>query len=352
MTWEGTGSHGVLCLLVRVSQVLQQLLRLPLLPLRGAEVHYANEQQLNRRNAISCTKPIKAEEFPCAIKKLRAVALFRISLRQQLGSAATALGCNSSARLQPLGCNSSAATARLQQLGCNSSAATARLQQLGCNSSAATARLQQLGSAATARLGCNSSARLQPLGCNSSAATARLQQLGCNSSAATARLGCNSSARLQQLGSAATARLQQLGCNSSAATARLGCNSSARLQQLGSAATARFGCNSSARLQQLGSAATARLGCNSSARLQPLGCNRRRRPCTDSCYLYTSPEGVHCLTKVRLYICSKSRRLLDAFSQMALSMFDLDADLDAVAPRRNGTLLDDNGPRSPTLHWL
>ena len=162
MTWEGTGSHGVLCLLVRVSQVLQQLLRLPLLPLRGAEVHYANEQQLNRRNAISYTKPIKAEEFPCAIKKtLRAVALFRISLRQQLGSAATALGCNSSARLQ------------------------------------------QLGSAATARLGCNSSARLQPLGCNSSA---RLQQLG---SAATARLGCNSSARLQQLGSAATARLQQ-----------------------------------------------------------------------------------------------------------------------------------------------
>ena len=207
MTWEGTGSHGVLCLLVRVSQVLQQLLRLPLLPLRGAEVHYANEQQLNRRNAISCTKPIKAEEFPCAIKKtLRAVALFRISLRQQLGSAATALGCNSSARL-------------------------------GCNSSA---RLQQLGSAATARLGCNSSARLQQLG--------------------------------------------------SAATARLGCNSSARLQQLGSAATARLGCNSSARLQQLGSAATARLGCNSSARLQQLGCNRRRRPCTDSCYLYTSPR--------------------------------------------------------------
>ena len=146
MTWEGTGSHGVLCLLVRVSQVLQQLLRLPLLPLRGAEVHYANEQQLNRRNAISYTKPIKAEEFPCAIKKtLRAVALFRISLRQQLGSAATALGCNSSARLQQLG---SAATARL---GCNSS---------GCNSSA---RLQQLGSAATARL--------QQLGCNSSAAT-------------------------------------------------------------------------------------------------------------------------------------------------------------------------------------
>ena len=287
MTWEGTGSHGVLCLLVRVSQVLQQLLRLPLLPLRGAEVHYANEQQLNRRNAISYTKPIKAEEFPCAIKKtLRAVALFRISLRQQLGSAATALGCNSSARLQQLG-----------------SAATARL---GCNSSA--------GSAATARLGCNSSARLQQLG-----------------SAATARLGCNSSARLQQLGSAATARL--------------GCNSSARLQ-------ARLGCNSSARLQQLGSAATARLGCNSSARLQQLGCNRRRRPCTDSCYLYTSPEGVHCSTKVRLYICSKSRRLLDAFSQMALSMFDLDADLDAVAPRRNGTLLDDNGPRSPTLHWL
>ena len=293
MTWEGTGSHGVLCLLVRVSQVLQQLLRLPLLPLRGAEVHYANEQQLNRRNAISYTKPIKAEEFPCAIKKtLRAVALFRISLRQQLGSAATALGCNSSARLQQLG---SAATARL---GCNRSAATARL---GCNRSAATARL-----------GCNSSARLQQLG-----------------SAATARLGCNSSARLQQLGSAATARL---GCNL------------ARLQQLGSAATAR--------LQQLGSAATARLGCNSSARLQQLGCNRRRRPCTDSCYLYTSPEGVHCSTKVRLYICSKSRRLLDAFSQMALSMFDLDADLDAVAPRRNGTLLDDNGPRSPTLHWL
>ena len=260
MTWEGTGSHGVLCLLVRVSQVLQQLLRLPLLPLRGAEVYYANEQQLNRRNAISCTKPIKAEEFPCAIKKtLRAVALFRISLRQQLGSAATALGCNSSARLQ------------------------------------------QLGSAATARLGCNSSAA--------------------------------TTARLQQLGSAATARLQQLGCNSSA-----------RLQQLGSAATAR--------LQQLGSAATARLGCNSSARLQQLGSAARRRPCTDSCYLYTSPEGVHCLTKVRLYICSKSRRLLDAFSQMALSMFDLDADLDAVAPRRNGTLLDDNGPRSPTLHWL
>ena len=206
MTWEGTGSHGVLCLLVRVSQVLQQLLRLPLLPLRGAEVHYANEQQLNRRNAISCTKPIKAEEFPCAIKKtLRAVALFRISLRQQLGSAATALGCNSSARLQQLG---SAATARL---GCNRSAATARL---GCNSSA---RLQQLGSAATARLGCNSSARLQQLG-----------------SAATARLGCNSSARLQQLGSARQ-RLQPLGCNSSA-----------RLQQLGSAATARLGCNSSA----------------------------------------------------------------------------------------------------------
>ena len=209
MTWEGTGSHGVLCLLVRVSQVLQQLLRLPLLPLRGAEVHYANEQQLNRRNAISYTKPIKAEEFPCAIKKtLRAVALFRISLRQQLGSAATALGCNSSARLQQLG---SAATARNRCSG-NSSA---RLQPLGCNSSA---RLQQLGSAATARLGCNSSARLQQLG-----------------SAATARLGCNSSARLQQLGSAATARL---GCNSSAATARL--------QQLGSAATARLGCNSSA----------------------------------------------------------------------------------------------------------
>ena len=207
MTWEGTGSHGVLCLLVRVSQVLQQLLRLPLLPLRGAEVHYANEQQLNRRNAISYTKPIKAEEFPCAIKKtLRAVALFRISLRQQLGSAATALGCNSSARLQQLG---SAATARL---GCNRSAATARL---GCNSSA---RLQQLGSAATARLGCNSSARLQQLG-----------------SAATARLGCNSSARLQPL-----------GCNSSARLQPLGCNSSARLQQLGSAATARLGCNSSA----------------------------------------------------------------------------------------------------------
>ena len=207
MTWEGTGSHGVLCLLVRVSQVLQQLLRLPLLPLRGAEVHYANEQQLNRRNAISYTKPIKAEEFPCAIKKtLRAVALFRISLRQQLGSAATALGCNSSARLQQLG---SAATARL---GCNSSA---RLQQLG---SAATARLQQLGSAATARLGCNSSARLQQLG-----------------SAATARLGCNSSARLQLGSAASSARLQPLGCNSSA-----------RLQQLGSAATARLGCNSSA----------------------------------------------------------------------------------------------------------
>ena len=227
MTWEGTGSHGVLCLLVRVSQVLQQLLRLPLLPLRGAEVHYANEQQLNRRNAISYTKPIKAEEFPCAIKKtLRAVALFRISLRQQLGSAATArLGCNSSARLQQLG---SAATARL---GCNSSARLQQLGWLGCNSSA---RLQQLGSAATARLGCNSSARLQQLG------SARLQQLG---SASTARLGCNSSARLQQLGSAATARL---GCNRSAATARLGCNSSARLQQLGSAATARLGCNSSA----------------------------------------------------------------------------------------------------------
>ena len=199
MTWEGTGSHGVLCLLVRVSQVLQQLLRLPLLPLRGAEVHYANEQQLNRRNAISCTKPIKAEEFPCAIKKLYAqwhssASLFvNSSARLQQLSAATArLGCNSSARLaatalQQLGCNSSA---RLQQLG--------SLQQLGCNSSA---RLQQLGSAATARLGCNSSARLQQLG-----------------SAATARLGCNSSARLQQLGSAATARL---GCNSSAATARL-----------------------------------------------------------------------------------------------------------------------------------
>ena len=161
-----------------MSQVLQQLLRLPLLPLRGAEVHYANEQQLNRRNAISCTKPIKAEEFPCAIKKtLRAVALFRISLRQQLGSAATALGCNSSARLQQLG---SAATARLQRLGCNGSAATARLQRLGCNGSAATARLQ--------RLGCNG------CGCNGSA---RLQRLG---SAATARLGCNGSARLQRLG--------------------------------------------------------------------------------------------------------------------------------------------------------
>ena len=314
MTWEGTGSHGVLCLLVRVSQVLQQLLRLPLLPLRGAEVHYANEQQLNRRNAISCTKPIKAEEFPCAIKKLYA----------QWHSSAS-LFVNSSARLQQL------------------SAATARL---GCNSSA---RLQQLGSAATARLGCNSSARLQQLGCNSSAATARLQQLG---SAATARLGCNSSARLQQLGSAATARL---GCNSSArlqqlgsaATARLGCSSSARLQQLGSAATARLGCNSSARLQQLGSAATARLGCNSSAatdggdpaltlatcthhlkastpfhrwRCQCLTSmqismrslpdetalcwtttDHEARPCTGSSCQYTSPEDVDCTWKVRFY---------------------------------------------------
>ena len=176
MTWEGTGSHGVLCLLVRVSQVLQQLLRLPPLPLRGAEVYYANEQQLNRRNAISCTKPIKAEEFPCAIKKLYA----------QWHSSAS-LFVNSSARLQQL------------------SAATARL---GFNSSA---RLQQLGSAATARLGCNSSARL-----------------GCNRSAATARLGCNSSARLQQLGSAATARL---GCNSSARLQQLSSAATARLQQ-------------------------------------------------------------------------------------------------------------------------
>ena len=306
MTWEGTGSHGVLCLLVRVSQVLQQLLRLPLLPLRGAEVHYANEQQLNRRNAISYTKPIKAEEFPCAIKKLYA----------QWHSSAS-LFVNSSARLQQL----SAATARL---GCNSSAL------LGCNSSA---RLQQLGSAATARLGCNSSARLQQLG-----------------SAATARLGCNSSSRLQQLGSAATARLQRLGCNGSAATARLqrlGCNSSARLQQLGSAATARLGCNSSARLQQLGSAATARLGCNSSAatdggdpaltlatcthhlkastpfhrwRCQCLTSmqismrslpdetalcwtttDHEARPCTGSSCQYTSPEDVDCTWKVRFY---------------------------------------------------